>query len=383
MNKIERFETGRHARRLTEQAAAWYIEQQDHPSSRRRAKFLFWLHASPAHIAEYLAIAQLHGDLKAATSTEAMPVHELVARADNQNAVVMFPKIAADTAHQHRRHQPRRQPGPRMLTCTVAVAVAVAAAMTSVVLGVLPWRTTSNNLHQDFAANTEAIREVRLPDGSLIQLARGSMIHVRFDARYRQIDVIRGNALFEVGKDPTRPMFVSVGGHVLQDIGTVFDVRRNAADDTLTVISGRVRVWDVAHDGVAKIKAGIGNSQTSKGTVADLTAGDQIQLTPASTGLVHKARVEQTTAWLPANIRFKRETVSVVAQRFNAYTSTPLVIEDVRTGDMRITGLFHTKNPQAFIAYLATLPGVRIIYAKDSVRVVARSNAGHEKGGAR
>jgi transmembrane sensor len=84
------------------------------------------------------------------------------------------------------------------------------------------------------------------------------------------------------------------------------------------------------------------------------------------------AQIAQATAWLPDEIRFQHETIGDVARRFNAYTSTPLVIESDRIADKRISGVFHADNPQAFVAYLSTLPNVRVIDAADRIRVVAR-----------
>lgn len=378
MSKSANFEAGRHSRRISEQAAAWYLEQQDHPSERQQAAFLAWLHVSPAHVAEYMAIAQMHGDLKAAASMEVTSMVDLIQQARHENAVVMFPHVVADIARENTASQQQRHPRRR----TLARAVAAAVALVLVLLAGWHWRMAAGNLRASYAANANAIREVRLPDGSLIQLARNSLVQVRFDARYRQVDVVRGDALFEVGKDPARPMLVHVGGHVLQDIGTVFDVKRDANGDTLTVISGRVRVWNAPQGEIGNIKTDIASAQSSGETIADLTAGEQIQLNASGSGAILTTNIEQATAWLPKDIRFQHETIGDVAQRFNAYTSTPLVIEDARIANVRISGVFHADNPQAFIAYLATLPGVRVVRDSDRVRIVALSGAGGSKAGA-
>jgi len=244
---------------------------------------------------------------------------------------------------------------------------ALAAAVAMAWLGVGHGHLASGNIEQRYAADTAAMRSVALPDGTLVQLDHDSVIDVRFDGRLRRIDVVRGNALFDVGKDAARPMLVNVGGHILQDIGTVFDVKRAPQGDTLTVISGRVRVInapDAAH-------AGFDITSLGGDAVADLTAGQQISLTAAGVGAKAPAKIASVTAWLPADIRFQHETIGNVARRFNAYTSRPLVIENERIAAERISGIFHADNPQAFAAYLATLPDVRVIDESDRVRIVA------------
>lgn len=361
MNELTHFDAARQARRITEQAVAWYIEQQEPLTERQRAAFLDWLRTSPQHVAEYFAVAQMHGDFKAAASLKQLSTEELLEQARRENPVVLFP-LMASAMQREREAQPERSARARRLAAVMAGMVACVAMAW---LGVAHWRTHVASPAQDFVhryvGDSGDVRSVKLVDGTLVQLDRSSAIDVRFGKHYRHIDVIRGHVLFDVGKDSARAMLVNVGGHVLQDIGTVFDVRRDASGDTLTVISGRVRVLDSSDA-----------SPLSSRAVADLTAGQQIELDAAGVAAVHPAQIAQATAWLPDEIRFQHETIGDVARRFNAYTSTPLVIESDRIADKRISGVFHADNPQAFVAYLSTLPNVRVIDAADRIRVVAR-----------
>jgi transmembrane sensor len=367
MNKRPNFEARRHARRITEQAASWYLEQQEQPTERQQVAFLSWLRASPAHVAEYLAIAQMHGDMKAAASIETLSMMELATQVKNESSVVAFPLIG--------HTQPSREEArPRKATKTLGwMHMATAAAVVAMVLGGLYWRAYSVRLDQHYAAGPDAIREVSFPDGSQVHLAQNSRIDVHFDAHVRRIEVIHGNALFDVGKDPQRPMLVTVGSHVLQDIGTVFDVQHGAGDDTVTVINGHVRVWNAPKTGQGDASNIVDAPQINSSALADLTAGQQIQLGAASVGVVRPAVIAQTTAWLPGEIRFQHETVGDVARRFNAYTTTPLVIEDAHIAGLRISGVFHANNPEAFVAYLSTLPGVQVVHGGDRVRILADS----------
>lgn len=371
MNKPREAENERQLRRLREQAAAWYVEQQDRPDERRRAAFLAWLRSSPAHVAEYLAIVQMHGtgDLKAAAAMEGVSIAELVEQAGRESAVVPLRRhnamfLPASVAARSPRSGARRPVLAWAAACAAALVVACLAGLQGQMSGDGDWR--------GYVAGTDALRTVQLADGTIVQLDRGSAINVNFDAHRRRIAVIRGNALFDVGKDPARPMLVSVGGHVLQDIGTVFAVKRDTRDDILTVISGRVRVWPESRAWLSRVKTYVTGENLHGDAIADITSGEQIQLSVSGVSSVHAVAITQATAWLPDDIRFQRMTIGEVARRFNAYSSTPLAIEDARIADMRISGIFHAHNPQAFITFLATLPGVTVVRGSDRIRIVAR-----------
>ena len=364
MNESTQFDAVRQARRITEQAVSWYIEQQEPLSERQRAAFLGWLRASPRHVAEYFAVVRMHGDVKAAAALQKLTAEELVEKARRDNPVVMFPHLEK-VLPEERHPQPVRGRFTRYVLAGAASVAAIALGW----LGIAQWRATQVPVAPVYAKHYEAtgaMQSLALADGTLIQLDRHSSIDVHFDRHYRRIEVQRGHALFDVGKDPVRPMLVDVGGHILQDIGTVFDVKRAASGDTLTVISGRVRVLDAQpattkDDGLLLPGAAI----------ADLTAGQQIELDAGGATPVQPVQIAQATAWLPAEISFQHETIATVARRFNAYTSTPLDIDDGAIAQKRISGVFHADNPQAFVAYLSSLPGVRIIHDAQRIRVVA------------
>ncbi|RUL69430.1 FecR family protein [Dyella choica] len=364
MNEPTNFDAARQARRITEQAVNWYIEQQEPLSERQRAAFLDWLRASPKHVAEYFAVAQMHGDMKAAASLKQLPAAELVERARRDNPIVMFPH--REKAMPEPRHEQAARGTRRLQLLAGAASV---AAMALLWAGLTHRHTAEARPQQaqvQHYASGNAAQSLALADGTLIQLDRQSEIDVRFDDHYRRIEVQRGHALFDVGKDSARPMLVNVGGHVLQDIGTIFEVRRDAGGDTLTVISGRVRVLD------AQNSSSKGDELPLPGVaIADLTAGQQIELDASGVSPVHPAQIAQATAWLPAEISFQHETIANVARRFNAYTSTPLQIEGEEIAQKRISGVFHADNPQAFVAYLSTLSNVRVIRDADRIRVVA------------
>lgn len=360
MNETQRFRhAGNSSLRLAEQAASWYLDQRAGLSEAQQREFLSWLRRSPAHLSEYLAMAQLHGDMQVAATMEALSADQLIGLAATESAVVALHKPGALPS----RKEAARVPAPRRRRRTAWLAAA--ATIVAVFLGASAAWIGRQAPAVIYSADNEAVRSVALPDGTLVQLDRQSTIAVRFDAHSRHIDVVNGNALFDVGKDVSRPLVVTVGANLLRDIGTVFAVQRNGQGADVAVISGRVQVRQRDSNWLPWRTA-------PAAPLADLHGGEQVHMDehgsvrrPASTDLV------SATAWLPTEIRFQRDTVADVARRFNAYTTRPLLIEDRTVASMRLSGVFHARDVDAFIAYLQTLPHVRIERESDRVRVVA------------
>jgi transmembrane sensor len=371
MTDPRRTHDSRRRLRTTEQAAAWYIDQREGLADTRQRAFLAWLRSSPEHIAEYLAIAGMHGDIKASAAMESLSGGELVALAGTEHAVVSLWGNDADGARNH-----RADAGPTTTRRYSRILLGACASVLGLAMLGGAWLATTGGQTRVYTSAADAIADLDLADGSQVHLDRDSAISVHFDGRQRRIELLRGAALVDVGKDPVRPLLMVFGNKILRDIGTVFEVRRGEDGDAVTVVSGQVKIWTQADSWLAGWRRRLTGAPTAGAAVASLSGGQRLRLDEhgkaVSTAPVDIARA---TAWLPADIRFQRSTVADVARRFNAYTTRPLVIEDTRIAAMHLTGAFHAHDVDAFVAYLETLPDVRVVRGSDRVRVLARAPA--------
>ena len=371
-DRSNRHASNAEVRRATEQAAGWYLDQRGGLSATEQLAFLAWLKQSPLHVGEYLAIARMHADLHAAAAMEPMDTAALRTLANNEPAVVALHRKSdvpfVPASRRRRSTAPRRNRSRRWLAAAGIAALGLFAA------GALLFAPGPQR-GDVYASSTEG-RSLDLSDGSLIQLDRDSAIAVNFDARSRRIELLRGSALFDVGKDPGRPLQVRLGASVLRDIGTVFAVRRDNAGGAVTVISGRVDVLSPTHPWLDALSRRLGHPSAPDNVVADLGGGEQALL--AVDGAVitsnKRADIDRATAWLPADIQFRNSAVGDVTRRFNAYTTSPLVIDDPQIAGMRISGRFHAHDVGAFLAYLASLPGVQVHRSGARVQVTAAAS---------
>lgn len=249
------------------------------------------------------------------------------------------------------------------------------AALVVATVGAIASMPSSSGTWIAYASGQTELRSVPLPDGTLVQLDRDSVLVVRFDADRRTLGVLRGGALFDVGHDATRPLRVLLGTNVFEDMGAVFDAHQSVDGSNVTVVSGRVKVWQQERDAWSPA------SRAPNGElIADLLAGQQANMKrDGSLDLIdHHADLGLTTAWLPSDIHFERCTVADVARRFSAYSSQPLHIEDASIAAMRISGRFHARDTDAFLAYLESLPDVYVVRGQDDIRVTSISRGSRD-----
>ena len=83
---------------------------------------------------------------------------------------------------------------------------------------------------------------VPLADGSKIELNTDTKLRAALAEEQRTVWLDRGEAYFEVSKDPNRPFVVMAGDRKVTVLGTKFSVRRDGDRVSVAVAEGKVRV---------------------------------------------------------------------------------------------------------------------------------------------
>jgi len=194
------------------------------------------------------------------------------------------------------------------------------------------------NAYQSAIGDTKT---VRLTDGSTITLNTNSAIHVALTAAERRIELDRGEAFFDVAKDPRRSFIVSTGGKRVIAVGTKFSVLREAQDTRVVVTEGRVKVEEL-RGGAALAPA------------TELPAGSIAQAGP--TGVLVKqgsvAEAETYLSWRSGYIALRDTELADAVAEFNRYNRKQLVIGDPAISRVRIGGNLRAANVDAFVRVL-------------------------------
>ena len=86
------------------------------------------------------------------------------------------------------------------------------------------------------------VRDVALPDGSVVTIGAASSIRVAFSDEERRIVLSAGEAFFDVVKDAERPFLVVAENTIVRVLGTKFDVSLATDGVDVAVSEGRVEV---------------------------------------------------------------------------------------------------------------------------------------------
>lgn len=185
-----------------------------------------------------------------------------------------------------------------------------------------------------------------LDDGSHVELNARSAVAVRFDRTARRVHLLRGEALFTVARDTTRPFLVETPAGTVRVTGTIFNVRAAAADRVeVTVLEGRVRVQPRAHDA----------------TEASLAPGAQALLAAnrAEVRELGEGAAQDVAAWRSGQAVFDGAPLREAAERFAAYHGRVIVIEDAAAG-ARLGGRYALDDFEGFLESIERVLGVRV-----------------------
>jgi transmembrane sensor len=333
---------------IFDEAAEWFTALREQPGDPAvQDRFVAWLRISPEHVRAYLGIIALWSDLPLVDAERKLDADALtaMARADI-NVVALDQPVVPAVGRQSGQAGIRRRAWPRVMAAACAVLVVVAALIALPLLRAPAYVTGIGEL-----------RTLTLPDGSKVEMNAQSRIRVRFSEHERALDLLSGQAMFQVVKDPQRVFLVRSGQAQVRAVGTRFDVYRKQGGTVVTVVEGRVAVTS----GSAPLDA------LPEGEIL-LAAGEQVTIEPLSVPLPKAANIAAATAWTRGQLMFNSTPLSAVVEEFNRHNRKHLVIDE-GVDDFPITAVFATTDYDALVEFLRTQPDLTVRADGDSIRV--------------
>ncbi len=349
----------RNHRQIEQVAAAWLARRdREDWSEADDAGLSAWLSASTAHRVAFLRLETAWGEtgrlkaLAAGLPAGAVPglgqwwsrspffSHRSAASAPGER---VLRHSATDAVTEYRatllaeaRAAGTVRPGMLALRKVLRSAAAAVLLTTAIGFGWIGWPHDSS-----YRTAVGGVEAVPIQDGSTVTLNTDSGIRVAVTETERRVDLEKGEAFFEVAKDPKRPFVVRAGAARIIAVGTKFSVRREADDVRVIVTEGRVRV---EHAGPRQ------RAQTT------LISAGSVALAGESGVLVEDralAEVVDRLSWRHGFVIFHDTPLADAVAEFNRYNTRQIVIENGALESIRIGGTFRTGNVEAFVRLLS------------------------------
>lgn len=314
-------------------AADWIARRDAGLSSAELVELNAWLSIDPRHAAAFT-------ELETAWATFNRP------RCEGRGEA-LYRSISDRAAQTKRRH--------RRAFAFAITGLAAAAVLTFAFLPDQPLPSA--------VAPSIVLRPDRqmLPDGSSVELNAGAQIVVEFTPEWRDVRLVRGEALFEVAKDAARPFVVAAGQIKVRAVGTAFTVRHASDEIAVLVTAGKVAVDHIARS--------LDDEPTGASVIIPepitLAAGRKvtIPIDPAAavpeTKQVTREEMAEALAWRSRRVEFTSTPLAEAVALFNSQPGKRLVLGNDATGALRITGVFWTDDPEGFSRLLVSSLGLK------------------------
>lgn len=298
-------------------ASEWFaLIQGGAPTQAECDELAHWLAADPRNAQAYAHLEQLW----AATALLATP----------KPAVVQAPPLS------------RR----RFVGLGLAASVAVVATSATTL-----WLKGVSSPFADVRTAVGERRTVQLPDGSTVELAGNSALNLGFSATQRSVELLQGEAFFQVARNPASDFAVQTqAGRVLAGEGE-FCLACDGPAAQLSVSRHTVRVITP-------------NQQT------DLGEGLSLRFSTTHTGAIQRAELEQVLAWRSGRLVFFDTPLIDVVNQLQRWREGKIFIPDEQLAARRVSLILNLNRPDQMLDVLSKALAVRMTRYTDLVTLI-------------
>ncbi len=189
----------------------------------------------------------------------------------------------------------------------------------------------------DYATATGEVRQVALADGSQVYMGPESKLKLNYSKSSRDIQLLEGQAFFDVRHNPVKPFRVFSLGTEISVLGTAFDV--NIVEDNVAVMvqEGTVAVKPDQNESHAEI----------------LKIGDRIDVAMSGDFVRGHMSPKYISAWRDGRYIANDHSALDVVNALDRHYRGIVVIADEDLKNQPVTGMYLLSKPVAALKTLA------------------------------
>lgn len=255
----------------------------------------------------------------------------------------------------------RKLPPAALLAAGIALLTLLSGGLVAGQMGWLAPAANRQAAATQLAVGTitagDAVRTVRLSDGSRVTLDRDSALRDLGDSGARHFVLLRGRARFDVAHDPARPFLVDAAAGRVIAHGTVFEVGIEERAVRVVLLEGSVEV------------RGRDAAKPAAGRARFLAPGEQLVVAGGVVGAPSRAG-PALLSWPGAMIGFDDTPLGEAVAAFNREGAARIRLAGAPLAARRVSGTFRRDDPRGFADALAASFGLEVEDAADGSLVL-------------
>lgn len=250
------------------------------------------------------------------------------------NNVINFQSYAPIARPRTRELGPAR-PVRRFSGAKIAAVVAAGLAMATVAATMMASLTSTD---RSIVTKRGDWDKQLLDDGTVVYAGSTTELRFHFDDKIRSVTLLRGEALFEVAKEPGRPFVVATDVGSVKAVGTEFSTAYRGDSVVVTVVEGEVAVSPKA------------SGQSVQPTIA-LVANQQLVLSRSGAGQPLAVDADREVKWIRNWYDFDGERICEIVDELNRRHDVKVAVADPQVCRMRMNSLaFRPSELDDFVA---------------------------------
>ncbi len=324
---------------VLEQAQDWVVLlHSGHVTEADKEAFRAWLKSDPEHSAIYAREEQFWRDL---SMTEAFVPQEDYMSVSGQ----------APSQAQQVNIVPLTRRRPAAIWAIAAMLLLVIGA------GYMRWWQPDNGM-QSFSTGLGEVQEIALSDGSRVFLGASSNMAVSIGKNSREVELLAGQAYFDVQKNDAAPFSVVSGSFQTTVLGTAFEVTTGAYA-RVAVVEGMVKVQSLAtkESGQKLLEAGYQVEADSTGTLSD----------------IKPVQGAMPGGWRNGRLSYEDVSLGELTADINRYYGPGVIIGDEVLNSLRVNASFPPNQVKQMLSALASSHSMSASFLDDG-KIVLRAD---------
>lgn len=225
---------------------------------------------------------------------------------------------------------------------------AMSLVVACVAIGLLVLSGSNKTMTTHYSTGAGEIRTITLADSSVITLGAKSQISTHISKTARSVDLLSGEAFFNVAKHRDKPFSVSVNNVSVEVVGTQFNIQKLRGAVSVAVVEGIVNVFEQSKEDLLSV--------ASPDVV--LTAGQKVfKKAGRDFEEVTVVPTSDLGAWRLGRLIYKDIALADVVADAGRYFKGKILLQSTDLADVRVTMTLRTDQVSQLPQMLAqTLP---------------------------